>query len=70
LTEHVEGDTENRVDGLPSVTPELFLKAGLILAERASRAFAGPSVLEELLRKAVRQVTALPRSASASVNHG
>jgi hypothetical protein len=48
------------------MTPGLFLEAGLIVAERASRALAGPSVVEEFLRQAVRQVAAL---GGTSVNH-
>ncbi|WP_160309045.1 hypothetical protein [Anaeromyxobacter sp. PSR-1] len=55
---------------MPIVTPELFLEAGLIVAKRASRALAEASLVEEFLRQAVRQVTAIRGTASASANHG
>lgn len=58
-TETVGGDTGTGAVGLPFVKPGLFLEAGLIVAERASRALAEPSVVEELLWQAVRQVAAL-----------
>ena len=61
------GDTGTDAAGLPLVTPGLFLEASLIVAERACRALAGPSVVEEFLRQAVRQVAALR---ATSVNHG
>jgi hypothetical protein len=58
FTETVGGDTENDVTHLPTVTPELFLEAGLIVAERASRKLADVSLIEDLLRQAVQQATA------------
>jgi hypothetical protein len=66
-TETLGGDTGRGAAGLPVVTPELFLEAGLIVAVRASRALAGSFVVEEFLRQAVRQVAALH---GTSVNHG
>lgn len=68
-TETLGGDTEAGAPGLPVVTPELFLEPGLIAAERASRSFSIPSLVEEVLHQAVRQVTVLRGSASKGVNH-
>ena len=54
----VGGDIEPGVGALPTVTPELFLEAGLIVAERASLTLAEVSPIEDLLRQAVLQANA------------
>jgi len=63
------GDTARSDGGLPAVTPDLFLEAGLVVAGRAAHALMGHSLLESYLRQAVRQSTALRGTTSTSVSH-
>jgi hypothetical protein len=44
---------------LPSPTPDLFIDAGIIVADRASRAHATASTVEDILRRAVRHAAVL-----------
>ncbi len=53
------GDTQERSSPLPDPSPELFIAAGIAVAEGASRAGAPRSAVEEILRRAVDQAAAL-----------
>jgi hypothetical protein len=53
------GDTREDPAALPSPTPEMFITAGAILAERAARERAEPSTVQEILRRAMDQAAAL-----------
>jgi hypothetical protein len=54
-TDTHENDDRAGRDRLPRVTPELFIFAGAIAAERAVSEHAERSRIEELLRRAVEQ---------------
>jgi hypothetical protein len=45
--------------GLPDVSPDLFIAAGAIAAERAARGAGPRSRVEDILRRAVDQAAAL-----------
>ena len=53
------GDTAKLPSALPSLTPDLFIAAGLIVADRAAASNAERSRVEEILRLAVDQAIAL-----------
>jgi hypothetical protein len=53
------GDTQRASVGLPTVTPELFLEAGFIVAGRALRAPDDQSALEQVLRRTFEHVASL-----------
>jgi len=57
-TERFTGDSPTTAHALPSVTPDLFLAAGLIVTEIAARSLSRSAALEEALRQAVKQATA------------
>jgi hypothetical protein len=69
-TETVAGDTVSGAHGLPSVTPDLFLAAGFIVADLASRSLAEPSILEQVLRRAVHQAAALREQLPGGASRG
>lgn len=58
-TQTLAGYTGSNMGALPIVTPEVFLEAGLIVADRATRAAAGPFEIEDALRRAVQQAKAV-----------
>jgi hypothetical protein len=58
-TETFGGDTSNDVDGLPIVTPELFIVAGMTLAQRATQFGAAPLTVQGILGRAVQQAVAV-----------
>jgi hypothetical protein len=62
-TEHEGGDTASGRRAVPRPCPELFLEAGLIVADRAVRALAGRPAVEEIVHRAVRHAAALRLSA-------
>ncbi len=53
------GDIQERSSPLPAPSAELFIAAGIAVAEGASRAGAPRSAVEQLLRRAVDQAAAL-----------
>lgn len=53
------GDIQERSSPLPAPSPELFIAAGVTVAEGASRAGAPRSAVEQFLRRAVDQAAAL-----------
>jgi hypothetical protein len=58
-TELVGGDTRDAGSALPVPTPEMFLHAGFIVADRAARANAGKPVLDVIVHRAVQLAVAL-----------
>jgi hypothetical protein len=52
------------------LTPDLFLAAGFIVLDIALCSPVGPSALEQVLRRAVQQATALRDHPNPPVNHG
>ncbi len=58
-TETVAGDSADDAVRLPNVTPDLFLAAGVILADLATRSLASPADVEDVLRRAVQQAIVL-----------
>lgn len=58
-TQTLAGYTGSNEGALPIVTPEMFLEAGLIVADRAMRAAPGPFEIEDALRRAVQQAKAV-----------
>ncbi len=58
-TEHVRGDTRRISTALPPPTPEMFLQAGFIVADRAARALSGKPVLDGIFHRAVQHAVAL-----------
>ncbi len=69
-TETVAGDSAGAAAGLPSVTADLFLAAGVMLADLATRSLASPAVTEDILRRAVQQAGVLFAASTQPVNHG
>jgi hypothetical protein len=54
-TETDAGDTRYGANDLPVPTPDLFLAAGLIVADRAAQAHADALTVAELVGRAVQQ---------------
>ena len=57
--ELVGGDTRDAGSALPVPTPEMFLHAGFIVANRAACANAGKPILDEIVHRAVQHALAL-----------
>ncbi len=53
------GDTRERSSPLPVPSPELFIAAGVALAEGAARTGAPRSAVEEILKRALDQAASL-----------
>ncbi len=58
----VAGNTGGGVDGLPVVTPDLFLAAGLTVADRAVQAHPDALTVADVVRRAVQQAQVLRRA--------
>ncbi len=54
-----EGDVRAAASPLPAPAPDLFITAGALAAERAARSHAERFRVEEILRRAVDQASAL-----------
>lgn len=67
-TEIIAGDSAGGPAGLPSVTPDLFLAAGAIVAHLVLGSSAPPAVVGGVLRRAVQQAGVLRKSSGPDAN--
>jgi hypothetical protein len=65
-----DGDDQGTLSPLPAPSAELFIVAGAIVAARAAEDGQEPSEVEQFLRRAVDQASALTRSPRSRVTEG